>query len=104
LLCCYYDLYQRLQLKFYVLLMTGAMDTRNMLNDLAVNKYLHTLASCWILLVYILLSFFKKKSQNLCVELIFELGFTHLLHNAMNGAVPGVLCTKQKNPLPFLSH
>ena len=26
----YYDLYQRLQLQFYVLLMMGAMDTRNM--------------------------------------------------------------------------
>jgi len=26
----YYDLYQRLQLEFYVLLMMGAMDTRNM--------------------------------------------------------------------------
>ena len=26
----YYDLYQRLQLQFYVLLKTGAMDTRNM--------------------------------------------------------------------------
>ena len=25
----YYNLYQRLQLKFYVLLMMGAMDTRN---------------------------------------------------------------------------
>jgi len=25
----YYDLYQRLQLQFYVLLMMGAMDTRN---------------------------------------------------------------------------
>ena len=30
LLCCYYDLYQKLQLQFYVLLMMGAMDTRNM--------------------------------------------------------------------------
>ena len=30
LLCCYYDLYQRRQLQFYVLLMMGAMDTRNM--------------------------------------------------------------------------
>ena len=30
LLCCYHDLYQRLQLQFYVLLMMGAMDTRNM--------------------------------------------------------------------------
>ena len=30
LLCCYYDLYQRLQLQFYVLLMMGAMDTRHM--------------------------------------------------------------------------
>ena len=26
----YYDLYQKLQFQFYVLLMTGAMDTRNM--------------------------------------------------------------------------
>ena len=26
----YYDLYQKLQLEFYVLLMTGAIDTRNM--------------------------------------------------------------------------
>jgi hypothetical protein len=30
----------------------GAMDTRNMYNDFAVNKYLHTVASCWILLIY----------------------------------------------------
>jgi hypothetical protein len=45
-----YDLYQRLQLQFYVLLMMGAMDTRNMWSDFAVNKYLHTVASCWILL------------------------------------------------------
>ena len=29
LLLRYYDLYQRLQLQFYVLLMTGVMDTRN---------------------------------------------------------------------------
>ena len=31
--CCsdmWYDLYQKLQLQFYVLLMMGAMDTRNM--------------------------------------------------------------------------
>jgi hypothetical protein len=46
----YYDLYQRLLLQFYVLLMVGAMDTRNMWSDFAVNKYLHTVASCWILL------------------------------------------------------
>ena len=30
LLLRYYDLYQRLQLQFYVLLMMGAMDIRNM--------------------------------------------------------------------------
>ena len=30
LLLRYYDLYQKLQLQFYVLLMMGAMDTRNM--------------------------------------------------------------------------
>ena len=47
----YYDLYQRLQLHFYVLLMMGSMDTRNMYSDFIVNKYLHTVASCWILLV-----------------------------------------------------
>jgi len=29
-LYCYYDLYQRLQLQFYVLLIMGVMDTRNM--------------------------------------------------------------------------
>ena len=29
---------------FYVLLMTGAMDARNMYINLAVNKYLHTVA------------------------------------------------------------
>jgi hypothetical protein len=28
------------------------MDTRNMYSDFAVNKYLHTVASCWILLTY----------------------------------------------------
>ena len=44
----YYDLYQRLQLQFYVLLMMGAMDVRNMWSNLAVNKYLHTVTSCWI--------------------------------------------------------
>jgi hypothetical protein len=41
----YYDLYQRLQLQFYVLLMMGAMYTRNMYSNFAVNKYLHTVAS-----------------------------------------------------------
>jgi len=29
--------------------MMGAMDTRNTESNLAVNKYLHTVASCWIL-------------------------------------------------------
>jgi hypothetical protein len=47
LLLRYYDLYQRLQLQFYVLLMMGAMDTQNMC-DFAVNKYVHTFVSYWI--------------------------------------------------------
>ena len=34
-----------------LLLMMGAMDTRNMKSKLAVNNYLHTVASCWILLI-----------------------------------------------------
>ena len=50
---CYYDLYQRLKFQFYVLLMMSAMDTRNMLSDFAENKYLHTVASCWILVIYV---------------------------------------------------
>ena len=28
--------------------MMGAMDARNMWSNLAVNKYLHTVASCWV--------------------------------------------------------
>jgi len=32
--------------------MMGAMDARNMYSNLAVNKYLHTGASCWISLTY----------------------------------------------------
>jgi len=48
----YYDLNKRLHLQFYVLLMMGAMDTRNMYSNFVVNKYLHTVASCWFLLIY----------------------------------------------------
>jgi hypothetical protein len=51
LLLRYYDLYQKLQLQFDVLPMIGAMDTRSMKSNFAVNKYLHTVASCWILLI-----------------------------------------------------
>ena len=40
-----YDMYQRLQLQFYIPLMMGA---RNIQSNLAVNKYLLTVASCWI--------------------------------------------------------
>jgi hypothetical protein len=43
-----------LQLQFYVHLMVGTMDTRNMYSGFAVNKYLHTVASCWSLLMWIL--------------------------------------------------
>jgi len=38
----------RLQLQFYVLLMMGAMDARNIHSNLSVNKYLLTVASLWI--------------------------------------------------------
>jgi len=51
LLLRYYDLYQRLQLQFFVPLMMGAMDTGNMQSDFAVNKCLHTVATFWILLI-----------------------------------------------------
>ena len=51
LLLRHYDLYQKLQLQFHVLLMMGATDTRNMWSNFAVNKQLHTPASRWILLI-----------------------------------------------------
>jgi hypothetical protein len=41
-----------LQRGLNVLLMMGAMDTRDMVSDFAVNKYLYTVASIWILLTY----------------------------------------------------
>jgi len=71
--CCSdtcYDLYQRLQLQFYVLLMMDAMDTRNMLSDFAVNKYLHTVASCWILLIqsYDARNYEYINMNNLCLQ------------------------------------
>ena len=42
--------------------MMGAIDTRNMQSNFAVNKYLHTVASCWILLIYMR----ELASQALC--------------------------------------
>ena len=60
----YYDLYQRLQLQFYAPLMMGAMYTRNMLSDIAVNKYLHTVASCWILLILRSISSLHSRKRN----------------------------------------
>jgi len=38
----------RKRLQFYVLLMMGVMDARNMQSNLTVNKCLHTAASCWM--------------------------------------------------------
>ena len=51
LLLIYYDLYQGLHLRFYVLLVMDPMNARNMQSDFAVNKYLRTVASCCILLI-----------------------------------------------------
>ena len=51
LLLWHYDLYQKLQLQFDVFLMMGAIDTRNMQSNFAVNKHLDTVASLWILLI-----------------------------------------------------
>ena len=63
-----YDLYQKLQLQFYVPLMIGEMDARNMQSNLAVNKYLHTVASCWISSTqnYDARNSKYKKTQSLC--------------------------------------
>ena len=51
-----YDMYQRLQLQFYVLLMTGAMEARNTESNLTVSAY-----SC------IMLHFFNLELR--CMEL-----------------------------------
>ena len=51
LLIIFYDLYQKLQLRFDVFLMMAATDTRNMQSNFAEYKHLHTVASCWILLI-----------------------------------------------------
>ena len=51
LLHWHYDLYQKLQLQFDVFLMMGAIDTRNMYSNFVANKYLHTVASRWIVLI-----------------------------------------------------
>ena len=50
-------MYQRLKLQFYVLLMKGAMDVRNVLNNLAVNKYLNIVESCWISTAQVFIGF-----------------------------------------------
>ena len=62
----YYDLHQRLQLQFYVLLMMGAKDARNMQIKIPVIKYLHTIASCWILLIYNYYYYFVQTSTSIC--------------------------------------
>jgi len=52
--CCsdtLYELYQKLQLQFDVLLMMGAIGNRNMQSNFAVNKHLHNVASLWFLLM-----------------------------------------------------
>jgi len=42
---------------FYVLLMMGAMDARNIYSNLAVNKYPPTVASRWISSTYLLIAY-----------------------------------------------
>ena len=80
-------LYQRLQLQFYVLLMMGAMDTRNMQRYFAVNKYLHNVASCWILLI--------QNSQKILV-FILEIFLTSLfLRNGKNSPLHNMLTHAQ---------
>jgi hypothetical protein len=64
----YYDLYLRLQLQFYVSLMMGAMDTQNKYSDFAVNKYLHSVASCWILLTF---EYIKRNINSTILKLLY---------------------------------
>ena len=42
----------------------GAIDSRNMQSNLAVNKYLHTVASCWISSIYIHHWFTKRAPKS----------------------------------------
>ena len=64
----YYDLYQRLQLQFYVLLMMGAMDTRNMQINFAVNKY------CCILLD---LKFRATMCGTMIIKYLFDVNYAY---------------------------
>ena len=48
------------------------MDTRNMQGNFAVNKYLHTVASCWILLIYQTSSFSSGNESGLYSAYAFD--------------------------------
>ena len=49
----YYDPYQRLQLQFFCTPDDGCDGHQKIVeSDFAVNKYLHTSASCWVLVIY----------------------------------------------------
>jgi hypothetical protein len=43
---------RKLRLQFCVLLMVGAMDARGTWGGFVVDRCLHTVASCWILLIH----------------------------------------------------
>jgi len=47
----------------------GAMDARNMYSNLAANKYLHTVASCWISSIYNDINWLLYSSTNTQVRI-----------------------------------
>jgi len=56
----------------------GAMDARNMYSNLAVNKYLHTVASCWIssnfiMPVYLCPSTWNKSTPTKRISIKFDI-------------------------------
>ena len=63
----YADIYLLINYSTYfgrsVLLMMGAMDARNVYSNLAVNKYLHTVASCRITSAYHVAQFLSALSD-----------------------------------------
>ena len=61
----------------FLLLIMGAIDARNMQSKLAVNKYLHTVASCWILLI---LNHDAWNHEYKTLDVVFSISSTELEH------------------------
>ena len=65
----------------YILLVMGAVDARNMQSDFAVNKYLHTVASCWISLTQ---SYDERNHEYKCYLISFSIQIKRVFRQRSN--------------------